>query len=121
MLHVVETSAILAVAELEDAAEVFDMLTEKIRDREVTFPDGVLSHLRRRAAGEYAVTWANAVRNERCNKAADWGYQEWISTTIPEIVGEFTFEHGPIAAVAQAFQLRENSIDVTVVTEDWKD
>ena len=77
--------------------------------------------LERLAKGDPALTWAKAAAPNRAHKGASYLNIEFVAQDFEEIIdtsARDTQESAALYAVAQALELRDNDIEVTVVTED---
>lgn len=122
VLYVLDGPAIVTVSlEVSDDNEVFMGLTDLLDDGEVCFCDEVVPELERLAKGDPALTWAKTAAPNRAYKGASYLTIEFVAQDFKEIIdttARDTQESAALYVVAQALELRDNGVEVTVVSQD---
>jgi hypothetical protein len=120
--YVVDAPALVSVPlQAPDPADVFTSMVEFVKNNELCYANEVVDELGRTARGEQPLMWAQACAGNRCNRGAAYNYAEWVGHDFPDIVdttARDTQESAAPYVVAQALELRDAGLEVTVVTED---
>jgi hypothetical protein len=122
LLYVVDTATLLTIQnDRPDGPQCFLGLTDLVNESRLCFPTEVVEELERLAKDEAALIWAKTAASARCHKGAPFNYVTWVLEVCEELAdlsAPASQEPAAPYVAAQALELKTESVEIAVVTED---
>ena len=124
MLHVIDASALLALAQCVSTAvynDILNDLTDLVREGDLTFPKEVADDLQHRAKGETLDVWIKAVASDRLLKAVPFANVQWVMAECSDLLDPDALIDSPTQVAAFGRELARTDSPFHVVTDDIHD